>query len=219
MDEEEINYRVLRKIQQLEKNSPVLTDIKTSFYTSVSEYLKNLDTRYEKEEDSQKKTLLKDEIQNTRKIVTNIYEQREKKILLASISKARGGNPDVKNMLSSEESLFESILKSMERSRDVILENKRCNIEENIQEKTEEEETKEESVDDKIEPLHAIYFRSCLKPIRHLIDSKRHQVRLFYDSIPVRYVKEDEIRKFCCPSKAFLNINAPDVIYSLFFGN
>jgi molybdopterin-guanine dinucleotide biosynthesis protein A len=66
------------------------------------------------------------------------------------------------------------------------------------------------SVADKIEPLHAIYFQSCLKPIRNLIDSKRCQVRLFYDSIPVRYVKEDEIRKFCCPSKAFLNINTPD---------
>jgi len=66
------------------------------------------------------------------------------------------------------------------------------------------------SVADNIEPLHALYFRSCLKPIRRLIDSNRCQVRLFYDYIPVRYVKEDEIRKFCCPSKAFLNINTPD---------
>jgi molybdopterin-guanine dinucleotide biosynthesis protein A len=66
------------------------------------------------------------------------------------------------------------------------------------------------AVADKIEPLHAVYLRSCLKPIRHLIESKCYQVRLFYDSIPVRYVKEDEIRKFCCPSKAFLNINTPD---------
>lgn len=66
------------------------------------------------------------------------------------------------------------------------------------------------AIADKIEPLHAIYFRSCLKPIRLLIDSKRYQVRLFYDSIPVRYVKEGEIRTFCCPSKAFLNINTPD---------
>ena len=66
------------------------------------------------------------------------------------------------------------------------------------------------AVADKIEPLHAIYFQSCLKPIKHLIDTKRCQVRLFFDSIPVRYVKEDEIRRFCCPSKAFLNINTPD---------
>ncbi len=66
------------------------------------------------------------------------------------------------------------------------------------------------AVADKIEPLHAIYFQSCLKPIKHLIDTNRYQVRLFFDSIPVRYVKEDEIRRFCCPSKAFLNINTPD---------
>jgi len=66
------------------------------------------------------------------------------------------------------------------------------------------------SVADNIEPLHAIYFQSCLKSIRNLIESKRYQVRLFYDHIPVRYVKEDEIRKFCCPSRVFLNINTPD---------
>ena len=60
------------------------------------------------------------------------------------------------------------------------------------------------------EPLHAIYAKSCLGPIRNLIDSRRYQVRLFYDQISVRYIKEDEIRKFCSPSRAFLNINTPD---------
>ncbi len=66
------------------------------------------------------------------------------------------------------------------------------------------------SVANNIEPLHAIYAQSCLGPIRNLIDSKRYQVRLFYDQVPVRYVKEDEIRKFSPPSRAFLNINTPD---------
>jgi len=65
-------------------------------------------------------------------------------------------------------------------------------------------------VDNEIEPLHAVYARSCLGPIMNLIDSKHYQVRLFYDQIPVRYVKEDEIRKFGSPSRAFLNINTPD---------
>jgi molybdopterin-guanine dinucleotide biosynthesis protein A len=49
-----------------------------------------------------------------------------------------------------------------------------------------------------------------LGPIRNLIDSKRYQVRLFYDQVPVRYVKEGEIRRFGSPSRAFLNINTPD---------
>jgi len=65
-------------------------------------------------------------------------------------------------------------------------------------------------VANEVEPLHAIYAQSCLGPIRNLIDSKSYQVRLFYDQIPIRYVKEDEIRKFVSPSSAFLNINTPD---------
>lgn len=65
-------------------------------------------------------------------------------------------------------------------------------------------------VANEVEPLHAIYSKSCLKPIRNLIDSKYYRVRYFYNQISVRYVKEDEIRKFGSPSKAFLNINTPD---------
>jgi len=61
-----------------------------------------------------------------------------------------------------------------------------------------------------VEPLHAVYARSCLTKIKALIDDKRYQVRLFYDRLRVRYVREDEIRRFCCPQEAFLNINTPE---------
>lgn len=66
------------------------------------------------------------------------------------------------------------------------------------------------SIGEFVEPLHALYARSCLGPIKGLIDAKRYQVRLFYDRIPVRYVREDEIRRFCSPDEAFLNINTPE---------
>ena len=148
MDEEEINYRFLRKIQQLERNSPTLSSLKTDFYIELSEYLEGLKLRSEKEEDSQKKMLLKDEIQNTKKIAVNIYEQREKKILLTAVSKARGGNPNFKNMLADEEVLFNSILESMEKSRNVMLENKKCIDKKNIEEEK-VEETKS-ATDDKV---------------------------------------------------------------------
>ena len=123
MDEEEINYKTLRKIQQMEKNSPALTELKSDFYYALSEYLENLNNRFEKEESSQKKTLIKDEIQNTKKIATNIYEQREKKILLAAVTKARGGHPDLKNMIETEKSLFDPVLDLMLKSRKEILAN------------------------------------------------------------------------------------------------
>jgi molybdopterin-guanine dinucleotide biosynthesis protein A len=66
------------------------------------------------------------------------------------------------------------------------------------------------SIDEFFEPLHALYARSCLGPIKGLIDDKRYQVRLLYDYVSVRYVKENEIRTFSSPGEAFLNINTPD---------
>ena len=118
--DEDINYRYLRKIQQSERDSPVLTKIESNFYTSLSNYLKDLDGRLEKDSSSQKYNLLRDEIQNTKKIASNIYEQREKKILLAAISKARGGNPDLNNLVDVERELFDSVLKLMKQSREQL---------------------------------------------------------------------------------------------------
>ena len=123
MEDDEINYRALRKIQQMEKNSPILTDLRSDFYNTLSEYLEDLNTRLGSESSSQKQMLLKDEIQNTKKIATSIYEQREKKVLLAAVTKARGGNPDLKNMVNIEKNLFEPVLELMLNSRKKILEN------------------------------------------------------------------------------------------------
>ena len=117
MVEDEINYRILRKIQEMEKNSPVLIEIENSFYVELKKYLENLDNRLKDESSSQKQTLLREEISNIQKITKNIYEQREKKILLAAVSKARGGNPDLKNMVEIEKNLFNSVLNLMENSR------------------------------------------------------------------------------------------------------
>jgi DNA replication initiation complex subunit (GINS family) len=122
MEDEEINYRTLRKIQQMEKNSPLLTDLKSSFYTELSEFFQGLNERLKNESSSQKLLLIKDEMQNTKKIAINIYEQREKKILLAAISKARGGNPDLKNLIDVEKELYDSILNLMMDSRKQFLE-------------------------------------------------------------------------------------------------
>lgn len=122
MEEDEINYRTLRKIQEMEKNSPVLTDLKSDFYNDLSEYIENLKNRFESETSSHKQALLREEIENTKKIAFNIYEQREKKILLATASKVRGGDPDLKNLINIEKDLFDSILNLMLKSREKILE-------------------------------------------------------------------------------------------------
>jgi len=131
--DEEINYRTLRKIQEIEKNSPVLSELKPDFYIAFMGYLKNLNKRLDLEKSSQKQILISDEIENTKKIGINIYEQREKKILLAAISKARGGNPDLKNITQEEKILFDSVYELILKSRKITLE---------IEKLIEEKETK-----------------------------------------------------------------------------
>jgi DNA replication initiation complex subunit (GINS family) len=118
--DDEINYKVLRKIQEMEKNSSVLNELKTGFYKDLGAYLNNLNKRIKSESSTQKQLLLKDEIESIKKIAKNIYEQREKKIVLAAVSKARGGNPDQKNFLENEKKLFDLILETINDSRTKI---------------------------------------------------------------------------------------------------
>ena len=124
MDQDDINYKTLRKIQQQEKTSPLLTKIDRNFYTKFSEYLTNLQRIAENEENSQKIKLFDDEIQNTKKIGFNIYELREKKIVQAALSKVRGGKPDLTNLLEIEKKLFDSLVEQVIVSRGEILEQK-----------------------------------------------------------------------------------------------
>jgi len=121
MDEEEINYRFLRKIQQLEKKSSTLSDLKSDFYDQLNSYLKSLQDNYDKESDSDKKNLMKEEISNTKKITKNIFEQREKKIVFAAISNVRGGSPDINKMLGPERDFYESLLILIKDFREDII--------------------------------------------------------------------------------------------------
>ena len=176
MDEDEISYKNLRKIQQMEKNSPVLTGLKSGFYNELFEYLEKLDKRLEKESSSQKQILLKDEIQNTRKIVANVYEQREKKILLAAVSKARSGNPDLKNMLDVEKNLFDAVLGLLLQSREWFLENK-TKKNENVTNSEKTESKKENIVEEKQENSNPVLL--VTKGIPEFIgtDTKRYNLR------------------------------------------
>jgi DNA replication factor GINS len=142
---EEINYRTLRKIQQMEKNSSILTDLDNDFYKNLEKYLLDLNNSLESESDDHKKKLLNEEIENTKKIITSIYEQREKKILLTAISKARGGKPDLKFMVSTERDFFDSILKLIDTFRSKILENKKTMVIGKVNSEVVNNETKKEN--------------------------------------------------------------------------
>jgi molybdenum cofactor guanylyltransferase len=58
-----------------------------------------------------------------------------------------------------------------------------------------------------LEPLHAIYSRNCLAPLEFLIQQGRLSVLELYPMVRVRYIEEDEIRKFDPEHISFFNVN------------
>ena len=58
-----------------------------------------------------------------------------------------------------------------------------------------------------VEPLHAVYSKSCLAPIEWLLDQGELRVRALFDLVKVRYVEADEINSFDPKHLSFFNIN------------
>ena len=58
-----------------------------------------------------------------------------------------------------------------------------------------------------LEPLHAIYTKNCIPPLKGLIDNKINKVIEIVDKVNLRKVGEDEIRFYDDPEKIFQNIN------------
>ena len=58
-----------------------------------------------------------------------------------------------------------------------------------------------------VEPLHAVYSKSCLAPIEKLLKQGNMEVRVLFDLVKVRYVESDEIDRFDPEHLSFFNIN------------
>ena len=62
-------------------------------------------------------------------------------------------------------------------------------------------------VSDRIEPLRALYRKSCVRPIVDALDAGRRRVISFFGDVKVRYVEIEEIKCFDPAGGTFFNIN------------
>jgi molybdopterin-guanine dinucleotide biosynthesis protein A len=60
------------------------------------------------------------------------------------------------------------------------------------------------------EPLFALYSKSCLGPIKALLDSGDCCAYAYYPQVRVRYVAYEELARFDRDGRAFLNVNTPE---------
>jgi len=60
------------------------------------------------------------------------------------------------------------------------------------------------------EPLHAVYGKTCLEPIREKLDAGIYKITAFFGRVSIRFVDRAEIERFDPEGRSFVNVNTPD---------
>ncbi|NWG03842.1 MAG: molybdenum cofactor guanylyltransferase [Syntrophaceae bacterium] len=68
---------------------------------------------------------------------------------------------------------------------------------------------------DGLQPLHAIYSKGCLKPIKRVMDQGKYKIIDIYDSVKVKIVQEKDFVTFDPFRESFINVNTPSELQSI----
>jgi DNA replication factor GINS len=127
-----ITYETLFELLRREKNRDELQNLNATFYHDLVEYLATKNQLMQKKmseiEDASglesRRILI--QMDNTSKIIRELYERREKKIILLALNKARTGSSliDASTLLDEEKKLFMDLQDVLQNSRQGIL----CNL-------------------------------------------------------------------------------------------
>jgi molybdenum cofactor guanylyltransferase len=61
-----------------------------------------------------------------------------------------------------------------------------------------------------VDPLHAVYSRACLEPLRATLDAGQRRIVEFLDRVRVVTVEPDELMQYDPDGDSFRNINTPE---------
>ena len=118
MSEVNITYETLFEILRLEKTREQLQELDANFYRDVINYIKDKKESYS--EDSSTSMQLK----NVRKILEELYERREKKIINLALDKSRFDADTGKEIkLKEEKDMFDSMVTVFDNFRKGIIQN------------------------------------------------------------------------------------------------
>jgi molybdopterin-guanine dinucleotide biosynthesis protein A len=63
---------------------------------------------------------------------------------------------------------------------------------------------------DGLQPLHAVYSKNCLEPIKRLIDSGNCRIADVYPMVRVKIIDEDDFSSLDPMRQSFINVNTPE---------
>jgi DNA replication factor GINS len=112
MPEETITYELIRKIQREEQRDTKPTKLPENFFEAVAQYI-------EKKLKTEKKSGL--EIKNVMRLIEDIFNRRERKILNLAIIGARTNIPP-ENLLEEEKVFYDQLVNLIKKRREEKLE-------------------------------------------------------------------------------------------------
>jgi len=68
---------------------------------------------------------------------------------------------------------------------------------------------------DGLQPLHAFYSKTCLEPVRELLDGGGYKIIDFYPRVRSRMIAEEEFLFLDPARKSFINVNTPEELLLL----
>jgi molybdopterin-guanine dinucleotide biosynthesis protein A len=63
---------------------------------------------------------------------------------------------------------------------------------------------------DGLQPLHAIYSKNCLEPIKKIINQGKYKILDLYPMVKVKIITEKEFSVLDPMNESFININTPE---------
>jgi DNA replication initiation complex subunit (GINS family) len=111
MADEAITFELIRRIQREEQRTQKLTKLPAGFYNNVQQYLES------KRKMSNRKTAL--ELKNAERLVEDIFNRRERKVLNNVLIAARTGIR-AENMTDEEREFFNSVLSVVKERRSLL---------------------------------------------------------------------------------------------------
>jgi DNA replication initiation complex subunit (GINS family) len=116
MPEEPITFEFIRRIQREETTEPKLSQIPEDFYQKARDYLEQKRKITEKKNDKLESL----EVKNVERLLEDIFNRRETKMINNAIITVRTGIPP-QNLIKDEKEFFESAVNMMKTQRERVL--------------------------------------------------------------------------------------------------
>ena len=71
---------------------------------------------------------------------------------------------------------------------------------------------------DGLQPLHAVYSKNCLDPIKKIMEQGKYKIIDFYNRVNVKIVEEKDFTLLDPLRESFINVNTPEELHSIIKG-